>query len=121
MLSLTFAVGLIHGLGFSFALREMLQLDGPHLVVSLAAFNLPAWKSVRLRLLSQGMGVNGVARELRSTLATARQNADRVRLHRHRRGVDLRARQTDLGDRVVKQRTPAQIKPSSVPRESHTS
>jgi len=33
-------VGLVHGLGFSFALREMLQLDGPHVVVSLAAFNL---------------------------------------------------------------------------------
>jgi hypothetical protein len=30
----------LHGLGFSFALREMLQLNGPHLVVSLGAFNL---------------------------------------------------------------------------------
>jgi hypothetical protein len=37
---LTCAVGLIHGLGFSFALRDMLQLDGPHLVISLAAFNV---------------------------------------------------------------------------------
>jgi hypothetical protein len=33
-------VGLIHGLGFSFTLREMLQLDGPHLAISLGAFNL---------------------------------------------------------------------------------
>lgn len=40
MLGLTCAVGLVHGLGFSFALREMLQLDGPHLAVSLGAFNL---------------------------------------------------------------------------------
>ena len=40
MFWLTCAVGLIHGLGFSFALREMLQLDGPHLAISLAAFNV---------------------------------------------------------------------------------
>jgi hypothetical protein len=40
MLALTAAVGLVHGLGFSFALREMLQLDGPHLALSLGAFNV---------------------------------------------------------------------------------
>ena len=40
MLGLTFAVGLVHGLGFSFALREMLELNGPHLAVSLGAFNV---------------------------------------------------------------------------------
>jgi len=40
MFWLTCAVGLIHGLGFSFTLREMLQLDGPHLAISLGAFNL---------------------------------------------------------------------------------
>ncbi|HEV8260754.1 MAG TPA: HupE/UreJ family protein [Burkholderiales bacterium] len=40
LVALTAGVGLVHGLGFSFALREMLQLDGPHVVVSLAAFNL---------------------------------------------------------------------------------
>jgi hypothetical protein len=40
MFGLTCAVGLVHGLGFSFALREMLQLDGPHLAISLGAFNL---------------------------------------------------------------------------------
>ena len=39
LLALTAAVGLVHGLGFSFALRQMLQLDGPHLV-SLGAFNV---------------------------------------------------------------------------------
>jgi hypothetical protein len=37
---LTCAVGLVHGLGFSFTLRDMLQLDGPHLTISLAAFNI---------------------------------------------------------------------------------
>lgn len=40
MLALTSVIGLVHGLGFSFALREMLQLDGPHLAMSLGAFNL---------------------------------------------------------------------------------
>jgi hypothetical protein len=40
LLALTAAVGLVHGLGFSFALRQMLQLDGPHLAVSLGAFNV---------------------------------------------------------------------------------
>jgi hypothetical protein len=40
MFALTCAIGLVHGLGFSFTLREMLQLDGPHLLLSLAAFNV---------------------------------------------------------------------------------
>jgi hypothetical protein len=40
LLALTAGIGLLHGLGFSFALREMLQLGGPHLVVNLGAFNL---------------------------------------------------------------------------------
>lgn len=35
-----FAFGLIHGFGFSFALREQLQFAGGDLVVALAAFNL---------------------------------------------------------------------------------
>jgi hypothetical protein len=37
---LTFAFGLIHGFGFSFALRERLQFAGSHLVTSLLAFNI---------------------------------------------------------------------------------
>ena len=37
---ITFAFGLIHGFGFSFALRESLQFAGDHLVASLLAFNL---------------------------------------------------------------------------------
>lgn len=35
-----FGFGLIHGFGFSFALRESLQWAGPHLLSSLLAFNL---------------------------------------------------------------------------------
>ena len=37
---LAFGFGLIHGFGFSFALRESLQFAGSHLVTSLAAFNI---------------------------------------------------------------------------------
>jgi hypothetical protein len=40
MPGLTLAIGLIHGFGFSFSLREMLQLEGPHLWLSLLSFNL---------------------------------------------------------------------------------
>ena len=40
MPGLTLAIGLIHGFGFSFSLREMLQLDEPHLWLSLISFNL---------------------------------------------------------------------------------
>jgi hypothetical protein len=36
----TFAFGLVHGFGFSFALRESLQFAGTHLLTSLLAFNL---------------------------------------------------------------------------------
>jgi hypothetical protein len=37
---IAFAFGLIHGFGFSFALRDTLQFAGEHLVTSLLAFNL---------------------------------------------------------------------------------
>jgi HupE / UreJ protein len=36
----TFGFGLVHGFGFSFALRESLQFAGSHLLTSLLAFNL---------------------------------------------------------------------------------
>lgn len=36
----TFAFGLIHGFGFSFALRETLQFAGSHLLTSLLSFNV---------------------------------------------------------------------------------
>jgi hypothetical protein len=37
---ITFAFGLVHGFGFSFALREQLQLAGSHVLTSLLAFNV---------------------------------------------------------------------------------
>ncbi|MGB2716383.1 MAG: HupE/UreJ family protein [Vicinamibacterales bacterium] len=37
---LAFAFGLVHGFGFSFALRESLQFAGSHLLTSLLSFNL---------------------------------------------------------------------------------
>ena len=37
---ITFGFGLIHGFGFSFALRETLQFAGSHLLTSLLAFNV---------------------------------------------------------------------------------
>jgi hypothetical protein len=37
---LAFGFGLVHGFGFSFALRDTLQLAGSHLLVSLVSFNL---------------------------------------------------------------------------------
>ncbi len=37
---MTFGFGLVHGFGFSFALRESLQFAGSHLLTSLLAFNV---------------------------------------------------------------------------------
>jgi hypothetical protein len=37
---ITFAFGLVHGFGFSFALRQTLQFAGSHLAASLVAFNV---------------------------------------------------------------------------------
>ena len=37
---IAFAFGLVHGFGFSFALRETLQFAGDHLLTSLLAFNI---------------------------------------------------------------------------------
>jgi HupE / UreJ protein len=37
---IAFAFGIVHGFGFSFALRELLQFAGSHLVTSLIAFNI---------------------------------------------------------------------------------
>jgi hypothetical protein len=37
---ITFAFGLVHGFGFSFALRETLQFAGSHVLTSLLAFNV---------------------------------------------------------------------------------
>src|SRR5215210_3731743 len=37
---ITFAFGLVHGFGFSFALRQTLQFAGAHLLASLLSFNI---------------------------------------------------------------------------------
>src|SRR5205807_5399420 len=37
---ITFAFGLVHGFGFSFALRETLQFAGSYMLTSLLSFNL---------------------------------------------------------------------------------
>jgi HupE / UreJ protein len=37
---ITFGFGLVHGFGFSFALRDTLQFAGSHLLVSLLSFNI---------------------------------------------------------------------------------
>src|SRR5206468_10741709 len=37
---IAFGFGLVHGFGFSFALRETLQFAGDHLLASLLAFNI---------------------------------------------------------------------------------
>ena len=37
---MTFAFGLVHGFGFSFALRQTLQFAGSHLLTSLLSFNI---------------------------------------------------------------------------------
>ena len=36
----TFGFGLVHGFGFSFALRQTLQFAGSHLLTSLLSFNV---------------------------------------------------------------------------------
>jgi hypothetical protein len=38
--AITFGFGLVHGFGFSFALRDSLQFAGDHLVTSLLSFNV---------------------------------------------------------------------------------
>jgi hypothetical protein len=38
--AITFAFGLVHGVGFSFALRQTLQFAGTHLLTSLLSFNV---------------------------------------------------------------------------------
>ena len=37
---IAFGFGLVHGFGFSFALRETLQFAGSHLLTSLLSFNI---------------------------------------------------------------------------------
>ena len=66
-----FALGLVHGFGFSFALRETLQFAGSHLLLSLLSFNVgveigqvlvllalvPALNFLFTRVVAERMGV----------------------------------------------------------------
>ena len=66
-----FALGLVHGFGFSFALREKLQFAGSHLLLSLLSFNVgveigqvlvllalvPALNFLFTRVVAERMGV----------------------------------------------------------------
>ena len=87
LLALTAAIGLLHGLGFSFALRQMLQLDGPHLAVSLGAFNVGV-ELGQIGFAVGRLGADRVDREPGSALAQAGARVDRLRLHRDRGDVD---------------------------------
>ena len=53
---ITFAFGLVHGFGFSFALRETLQFAGSHLLTSLLAFNVGVELGQLLVLAAAGAG-----------------------------------------------------------------
>jgi hypothetical protein len=54
---LAFGFGLVHGFGFSFALRETLQFSGGHLISALAGFNVGVEAGQLLALLPLGAGV----------------------------------------------------------------
>ena len=63
---IAFAFGLVHGFGFSFALRETLQFAGSHLLTSLLSFNV----GVELgQLLVLGLFVPGLALLFRFVVA----------------------------------------------------
>ena len=83
----TFAFGLVHGFGFSFALRESLQFAGSHLLTSLLAFNVGV-ELGQLLVLVVMLPVLGVAVHAR------RRRADR---HDHPVGV-RRAHRVALAD-----------------------
>ncbi len=57
----TLALGLVHGFGFSAALRDLLSADGPNVLPALAGFNL----GVELGQLAVGLGVYALFRLLR--------------------------------------------------------
>ena len=57
----TLGIGLVHGFGFSFSLRDLLAADGPNVVPSLAGFNV----GVELGQLLIGLSVYGLFHWLR--------------------------------------------------------
>jgi hypothetical protein len=57
-------IGLVHGFGFSFALRETLQLAGGYLTLSLLSFNLGVELGQLLVLLVLVPALNGIFRRV---------------------------------------------------------
>jgi hypothetical protein len=53
LVAVTLAIGLIHGFGFSFSLRDLLHSDGPNVLAGLAGFNI----GVELGQLAVGLSV----------------------------------------------------------------
>ena len=68
LLLVTLGIGLIHGFGFSFALRDLLDADGPNVLPALAGFNI----GVELGQLAVGLAVFALFRWLRRWAAAER-------------------------------------------------
>ena len=64
----TLGIGLIHGFGFSYALRDLLAADGPNVIPGLAGFNI----GVELGQLLVGLSVYALFRWLRRHAAVER-------------------------------------------------
>jgi len=67
----TTAFGLVHGFGFSFALREQLQFAGSHLLTSLLAFNVGVEIAQLVVIVSAATAVSLAFRRLSSPRAAA--------------------------------------------------
>ena len=78
---MAFGFGLIHGFGFSFALRESLQFAGSHLLTSLLAFNVGVELGQLLVLIVLvpvlNSAVGGIARK--ATSISPERRAQRLR------------------------------------------
>jgi hypothetical protein len=59
---ITFAFGLVHGFGFSFALRDSLQFAGSHLLTALLSFNIGVELGQLLVLAAVVPALNGLFR-----------------------------------------------------------
>ena len=80
-----FGFGLVHGFGFSFALRETLQFAGSHLLTSLLAFNVGVELGQLLVLVAAGAGAQLLLPSRRRASAWARSSSRRS--SRTRRGT----------------------------------
>ncbi len=68
LILVTLGIGLIHGFGFSFSLRDLLHADGPNVVTGLAGFNI----GVELGQLLVGLSVYALFRWLRRFVVAER-------------------------------------------------